>query len=253
MSNADAVCGFEFQFQFSKEMKILKDGNLDAKLVLGNWGCEIKNEDISVLDIKTISMTVVNKKNKLRYLLIPTTFYIHSDKKNYYESIIFKLNKLGYSFDKYVFLEPFEFDPKALYDYNLFSEERKLEYAILPVSITEVDSFRRLQKILLEQMFNVDSSFEECAFCQEKMTEGENGIYSCKRCRTTIERKKCRKCKQEYNYSYAQIPKPAVKNDELSEFGFSKSAQSFFEKEREQRFRSVTNVDENGKSVCPKC
>lgn len=56
------------------------------------------------------------------------------------------------------------------------------------LSIYDIDSFRRIQQMLLRAMIYSDEAHEICPFCGKNLSVTEGGTYECGACRTVIER-----------------------------------------------------------------
>ncbi|MCL2861345.1 MAG: hypothetical protein FWE22_02940 [Firmicutes bacterium] len=240
-----------FNFQFSQKMTILKDGEMNAKLTFAKWTCLITTEHIPILNINAINLTVTNNEKQTKYLLIPMSYFVSTDKKNFYEHLIKRLFKGGHKYDKYVFLSPFDYNGKSFNNYNLKHSLDKLHYAVLPVSIIEVDSFRRLQKLIFECMIKNDELLNTCAFCSAKLVEGENGEKRCKKCKLVINKIKCTKCSQTFKTTFADVQK-MLNSDKLSEFDQHKKTDNFHLSEKKYLFRNITNMDEEN-FYCSNC
>lgn len=67
----------------------------------------------------------------------------------------------------------------------------------LRLSIYDIDSFRRIQQMLLRAMIYADEAHSVCPFCGKDMAETEKG-HECGACRTIIERAECPEAGREY-------------------------------------------------------
>ena len=115
--------------------------------------------------------------------------------------------------------------------------------------IYDIDSFRRIQQILLKGMIYCDESFDVCPFCGNKLNYN-NESYTCNVCRGQILKKKCNETNEEYyattinNYMLSKKNKEMIKkyahlNDRFNESKY--------------HYRNITNINIDGKIVCPKC
>ena len=55
------------------------------------------------------------------------------------------------------------------------------------LSLYDIDSFRRIQQMLLRAMIYSDAAHEVCPFCGKALSVSEEGAYECGACRTVIE------------------------------------------------------------------
>ena len=111
------------------------------------------------------------------------------------------------------------------------------------ISISDVESFRRIQQIILKGMIYSDETFDECMFCGEplkKVIDDENGDqYYCKSCRTVVRENTCNVHNKKY-YSttidnYHSTKKYDIDTSEL------------------YHFRNITEVNGFGDIICPHC
>jgi hypothetical protein len=179
------------------------------------------------------------------YLIIPMTYYFSEDRKNQYENIIKRLYDTGEVYDKYLFFEPFDYDDNVLKSYSIKYDN--LYYGILPISISEINAFRRIQKVLLELMILSNEQNDICAFCGEKMHIEGDGHYMCKKCRTVIKEVHCNHCDNNFKASYFDIKRKRKSGSETLE-GLSE----FYKQERQYYFRNIVTITKNG-YLCPCC
>ena len=102
------------------------------------------------------------------------------------------------------------------------------------LSLYDIDSFRRIQQMLLRAMVYVDDSHESCPFCGKSMTRTEDS-YECGACRTVIRAHICPESGTGY-YS------TAIKN--------------FVRKSRGEglyHYRNITPISDEGAPLCPIC
>ena len=104
----------------------------------------------------------------------------------------------------------------------------------LRLSLYDIDSFRRIQQMLLRAMVYADDSHESCPFCGKSMTQTEDS-YECGACRTVIRAHICPESGTGY-YS------TAIKN--------------FVRKSRGEglyHYRNITPISDEGEPLCPIC
>ena len=102
------------------------------------------------------------------------------------------------------------------------------------LSLYDIDSFRRIQQMLLRAMVYADDSHESCPFCGKAMTQTDDS-YECGACRTVIRAHICPESGTGY-YS------TAIKN--------------FVRKSRGEglyHYRNITPISDEGAPLCPIC
>ena len=103
------------------------------------------------------------------------------------------------------------------------------------LSLYDIDSFRRIQQMLLRAMVYADGSHEVCPFCGKELIKTENG-YECGACRTVICENTCPKTGAQY-YS------TAIKN-------FARKPRGG---EGLYHYRNITPLSDEGAFLCPVC
>ena len=104
----------------------------------------------------------------------------------------------------------------------------------LRLSIYDIDSFRRIQQMLLRAMIYADDKHDTCPFCGKTMTQTENS-YECGACRTVI---------------YAHIC------PESGTGYYSTAIKNFVRKSRGEGlyyYRNITPISDEGTPLCPTC
>ncbi len=248
-----AVSNFNWS---SKPDKIIYENKqINAFFEYKGWSLEIVNEYISILDFNTIILNFSYKDKLFKLLLIPTSYYLANNKRKQYEFIIDRLYYDNYVFDKYVFLEPFGFENDTLNSYNIKSQNHEVDlfYAILPISISEINSFRRIQKLLLEGMIRSNECYDVCAFCGDELTkESDGGMYLCKKCHTAINIINCEHCQKTFSASRLNFTNKRRNNQTERKEGYNKSISNFYKQEKQFLFRNITDIKDNN-FICPYC
>lgn len=138
--------------------------------------------------------------------------------------------------DEYVMCTPYEEDER----------ERCL------LSITGIESFRRIQQIILRGMVYADNERTECPFCHNRLTKNEKlsteefPVYECLSCRTQIYRGNCPTVPKPYFYTkIAGLKKTYATDDELWLVKRKAEAQMFF--------RNITKINGDMEIICPHC
>lgn len=122
----------------------------------------------------------------------------------------------------------------------------------LPLGITSIESFRRLQQIVLRAMVYSDMTRDDCPFCksaliynEEKSTEGD-AVYECGSCRTEIHDAVCPQTAEPY--SYTEIEGLSPQQERGNQFWLEQR-----KAESRMYFRNITPTDEKFNPVCPHC
>ena len=112
------------------------------------------------------------------------------------------------------------------------------------VSINNIDSFRRLQQLVLKGMIYSTKNFTTCPFCGNEMVK-ENDIYHCMSCRQVIKKEHC----EEKNKSYyvSTIYKYQIKDDQEEKLLMNKQNESLL------HYRNITEVTSDLSFICPHC
>lgn len=220
----EALCVFAVShFNFAcGENAVIDFSRLDMRFRFRGW--ELRAEGVRAA-LPIIALTV-KKEAVYKIVLIPTVLPLEEG----------ALNALKHSVaaDEYVLCTPYEDDGR----------ERCL------VGITGIESFRRIQQILLRGMIYSDGARTDCPFCHNTLTPnvGSDGepVYECLSCRTQIFRGVCPEKKREYFYTkIAGYRKPAAQDDEPWLAKRKSEAQMFF--------RNITKLTDDMEPVCPHC
>ena len=119
----------------------------------------------------------------------------------------------------------------------------------LYISNLDLDSFLRIQQIILKAMIQADTLREDCPFCGDKLKKtkiDDKTVYVCSTCRTKIEKNKCDKCGK---YFFAtSIDEFIIDEDRYLNRSFSKVDFS-----KLLFYRNITKINEFGEPICPHC
>ncbi len=110
------------------------------------------------------------------------------------------------------------------------------------LSIYDIDSFRRIQQLILRTMVYADEAREVCPFCGRLLAKAEDAErYECGACRTLIEKHTCPETGKDYfATSIKHFRKKRTKNDLRTAEGHC-------------YFRNITPIDSEGGIICPHC
>ncbi len=108
----------------------------------------------------------------------------------------------------------------------------------LRLGIYDIDSFRRVQQLLLRAMIYADGEHRDCPFCGRGLEKTEEG-FECGACRTVISEHVCPETGERY---------------------FATSIKHFKKQKNYHRapeaicyYRNITAIDEGGENICPRC
>lgn len=214
-----AIGHFNFECDENKQINFDK---LDMEFVFKTWHLTLKKANCGETQLICID---VKKENTYKVILIPSVMKDEND--DLLEPI-----KTTMQADEYILCTPFEEDS-------------------LLIDITNIESFRRLQQIVLRAMIYADKTREECPFCRSKLTLDEKKsvtgkVYTCPACRTEIDVGYCNETEKKFYYTrIANFSKPTTfaPNDWLAKR----------RKEAQMYFRNITELDENMEIICPHC
>lgn len=132
------------------------------------------------------------------------------------------------------------------------SDEDYLKREDVYISMTDIDSFRRIQQMMLRGMIHADTERTTCPFCGGHLEKNKRyEYYQCSDCLTQIKTETCPTTKQSYFYTdtphrrkHPIIGTMSLDNDEW-----------YYERQVESSlyFRNITKVNPAGKIVCPQC
>ncbi|MCM1130324.1 MAG: hypothetical protein NC087_02565 [Anaeroplasma bactoclasticum] len=210
-----------FNFDCDKDKAILFS-RLNMSFQFKAWKLNLKGIQTKKYSILSISF---KKDTTYTILLIPTIF-----KDN--EALIKTIMEEQIA-DEYICCNPFDFASS------------------LEISMTSLESFRRIEQFLLKGMIYSDNKREDCPFCNHQLILNEESsmtnrpIYECLSCRTIIEYGYCSNSKKTYSYTkIAGLTKSRVEGD------------PWLRKrklEAQMCFRNITKINEEMEIVCPYC
>lgn len=121
------------------------------------------------------------------------------------------------------------------------------------LSLFDVDSFRRLQQLLLRGMVYADETRTVCPFCGKPLSRaGEEGVtFECRACRTQIFEFICPETGEKYVATGIKDLRPTKRKD----VGADRKTAFLVDKYAEARlyYRNVTPVTADGRPMCPRC
>lgn len=121
----------------------------------------------------------------------------------------------------------------------------KIAFGVLPITVNDINSYRRFTKVLLMQMVDLNSEIKNCPICGEQMITRENEHY-CRNCSMEIFQTQCNSCKENFIFSGYPLPKTnTIIGDSLN--------LEVLIKENSEGFKNITDIDSEGKPICPYC
>jgi hypothetical protein len=120
----------------------------------------------------------------------------------------------------------------------------------LYLSILDVDSFRRVQQIMLRGMIYADEKQISCPFCGN-MTEKSDDGYVCRACHADVAKMVCPNTKREYFIS-SILKGTAGYEQDKRRADRRKFLHDRYD-ESQLHYRNITPIDEHGEHICPCC
>ena len=124
------------------------------------------------------------------------------------------------------------------------------ERDVLYLCIYDIDSFRRIQQIILRGMIYSDKTHTSCAFCGGKTSRTEHG-YECGICRARVERRRCEKTSESYWVSEIVRHRSSMGGSHAQDY-----ANKFLHDRRSEaqlHFRNITDINPEAVPICPQC
>lgn len=139
---------------------------------------------------------------------------------------------------------------KSLVSYSLSNQEstRNGEFGIIPVTINDINSFRRISKIFLKNMILLKDVQDCCPQCGSKLKgDKEQGYFCVKQdCNFKIYNTQCPDCKKKYWYTDYTFPN-------VFQLDSESVGMEILLKENELGFKNITALNSNHKPECPYC
>lgn len=215
-----AIGHFHFAFD---EQEPLDLENIDAKATFKGWTLTLRQVEKSGIGALVFCM----KKEKTY-----TSCLILSD-KNHISSAVLDAFKEAVAADEYLFASA-----------DLYGE-RDVVY----ISLYNIDSFRRIQQILLRAMLYADEKREDCPFCGGVLEAGTDG-YECPICRGDYRVLRCPDTQKSFYVS--AIRRHALLSNERE---YLKRQEFLHDRyaEAQLHFRNITPITDGGEPLCPHC
>jgi len=216
-----SAANFEFQPLNNDKFNLRQ---LDVNFKFKKWNLFIRKVN------ETCFLLSVSKDTTYSILLVPSISF----------SPLNNISELGktYGANEVVVCDPF---------YNDYITRETLY-----ISIENIDSFRRIQQLILKGMIYSDTEHKDCPFCSEKLTFNQKtNSYKCDNCWTIINEDTCPENGEKYFYTTISNLKvtridPSLYNED-SRWLYNKRVESLM------YFRNITKISNKGEIICPSC
>lgn len=142
---------------------------------------------------------------------------------------------------------------QQLLNYGDANEDKGLKQSkigVIPISLSDINSYRRYTKIFLRHMVALDDARDICPICGQKLYQNGN-TYECRNtyCQFELIETKCPKCKEKYVFSRYPLSKLAV-TKRVDSIGFK-----MLYEENRLAFKNITEavIDEKAEKLIPIC
>ena len=220
---------FHFAFPEEQKMDLLAP---KAEGTFGPWNLRI--DTVHCEDVQAIRLSVF-KDTAYKVLLLPST-----DPQKGRE--LLQTLRLSDSANEVILATP---------------EEELAGQGDLLISLFDIESFRRIQQVLLRAMIGSDQSRDICPFCGKplRLIETNHGelrepYHECGGCRMQIFSATCIETGLPYSYTRIQNHSPES-SPNISILRDPLLYQRYLE--AQMHFRNITRIGEEGKIVCPRC
>ncbi len=217
-------------------------GNKKIDFLKLNMIAKFKNWELKLYSKKkynTIHIDI-NADKLYKIVLIP---YI--DKLSSQEEVDKLIKKIKEKIiaDEYVVITPHEKDESLLNEAY--------------ISICSIDSFRRIQQLILKALIISDMKRIDCPFCakelyvNQELTTKKSKTYTCNGCKTNINDTFCEKTEKKYTFTNIHnLHGTKIKKD-----SYSKNDMWMYSRklESQMHFRNITNLNDNMEIICPYC
>lgn len=120
------------------------------------------------------------------------------------------------------------------------------------ISMEDIDSFRRIQQIILRGMIYSDNKRDVCPFCGGKLKKNDlHDFYQCNDCMIQIKENVCEETKEPYFYTDNKL----LNKHSINNVVFDDDDEWFIRKQIESSmyFRNITKINDQGEIICPHC
>lgn len=211
------------------EQAMVNFDKLNLNFKFKSWSLHIQS---SLYGQQRILVIDIQKEKNYRLIILPAIM----DAAEIYTI------EMDFEADEYIVTTPFEEKAKGNTKF---------------IALNNIDSFRRIQQMLLKGMVYADVKRDECPFCQNKLSKDEerstpyDEVHSCISCRTVIGKHTCPNTHKSYLYTeIANFHKKKVEDEQIE------STNEWLEKRKKESamyYRNITDIDDDLNVVCPFC
>lgn len=210
------------------------------------WSVELSPVKIHCLDMGATVLSVSSGVMKHVTLLIPFMSDPGKECPGFIDCLLWDI-ACEYEADNYIFF----IAEKSLRIPTYFSDTA-ISYGILPISINDINSFKRIQRLLLDAMIKVSANHDVCPFCGGTFELNGKKLY-CKKCKTELGSCVCANCEKVFYYTtvnYPALKEKIVSPDDYTADNYWKYCQ---DKDAQLNYRNITDLTSDGLPVCPHC
>lgn len=214
-----AIGNFNFEMAPNAKMNL---ENLKAEFHFKKWTATIETLGSALL-------LSVKKDQVYRIKLLPSLSFDKKEKET--------LLSDASSSEETLICTPFEEEGD---DHSLF------------LSVENIESFRRIQQLLLRAMVYADTERKDCPFCLGDLQfHPKASLFECDTCRTQIKQAVCPETGKPYFYTEIAGRKKSV----VLPADYSKNDEWLYKRKVESLlyFRNITKITAEGEVVCPQC
>lgn len=216
-----AVTHFNFSYSDGKPINFAR---LNMKFNFKGWQLTLKKCKCGKTDILSVC---IKKQRKYNIVFVPS---VSKDNKK-----LLTFVKQNLQVDEINVLTPFE---------------EHDENSVL-ISMTGIESFRRIQQIILRGMVYADTARKDCPFCNNKLvvdrerSSADRPLYRCVSCRTEIHTGYCAATDKPFQFTKIfGLTNRVINGDDW-----------LVERENEAKmyFRNITKINGDMEIICPHC
>lgn len=217
-----AICHFNYELDKSC---ILDNSDFNFECKFLDWHLKVEWRQLALADVMLFS---TSKEQEFK------TCVIFESIDNLSPAKLASLKEEAPA-DEYIFCSP-----------NIYGDSE-----LLYLSIFDIDSFRRIQQILLRGMIWADTERKTCAFCGKSLTRSDKG-YHCTSCMSDITTKICPETNKEYFVSDIIFKDGVSVGDRKANLERRKFLHDRLS-EAQLHFRNITPINAHAKPICPHC
>jgi hypothetical protein len=120
------------------------------------------------------------------------------------------------------------------------------------ISMEDIDSFRRIQQIILKGMIYSDKKRDVCPFCGGRLHKDPyHDVYQCNDCMTQIKQDVCK----DHDKAFFYTDNTHLKQHVIKKSDFKHDEYWYYEKQMESLmyYRNITKINHQSEIICPYC